>query len=158
MLLLVSAALLARTAILMTRADIGFDADRMLAVAVSAPRTGFDEAAFFQTALAALRDVPSVDRASLTQYQPFGESVERDRFSHDGRSYTLYVNRSDAEYFSTAGLRILRGRAFTAEEVAREAPVALVSDSVARTFLAGTDPIGQSVAGLSPEDSVRRRP
>ena len=151
MLLLVSAALLARTAILMTRADIGFDADRMLAVSLSAPRTGFDQQGYFQSALAALRDVPSVERASLTQYQPFGHSVERDYFSHDGRSYALYVNRSDADYFPTAGLRILRGRGFTPEEVAREAPVALISDSVARTFLHGTNPLGQSVAGMSPE-------
>jgi putative ABC transport system permease protein len=151
MLLLVSAALLARTAILMTRADIGFDADRMLAVSLSAPRTGFDEQGYFQIALAALRDVPSVERASLTQYQPFGHSVERDLFSHDGRSYALYVNRSDADYFPTAGLRILRGRGFTPEEVAREAPVALISDSVARTFFDGANPLGQSVAGMSTE-------
>ena len=151
MLLLVSAALLARTAILMTRADIGFDVDRMLAVSLSVPRTGFDQQGYFQIALAALRDVPSVERASLTQYQPFGHSVERDLFSHDGRSYALYVNRSDADYFPTAGLRILRGRGFTPEEVAREAPVALISDSVARTFLDGTNPLGQSVAGMSPE-------
>lgn len=151
MLLLVSAGLLARTAILMTRADIGFDADRMLAVSLSAPRTGFDERGYSQIALAALRDVPSVERASLTQYQPFGHSIERDYFSHDGRSYALYVNRSDADYFPTAGLRILRGRGFTPEEVAREAPVALISDSVARTFLDGTNPLGQSLVGMSPE-------
>lgn len=151
MLLLVSAALLARTAILMTRADIGFDADRLLAVSLSAPRTGFDQQGYFQSALAALRDVPSVERASLTQYQPFGHSVERDYFSQDGRSYALYVDRSDADYLATAGLRILRGRGFTPEEVAREAPVALISDSVARTFFHGTNPLGQSLAGMSPE-------
>jgi len=151
MLLLVVAALLARTAILMTRADIGFDADRMLAVSLSAPRAGFDEAAYAQTALLAVRDLPSVERASLSQYQPFGSSVEHDRFTHGGRSYTLYVNRTDADYFATTGLRILRGRSFTAEEVAREAPVALISDSVARSFFQGVDPIGQSVSSLPGE-------
>ena len=151
MLLLVFAALLARTAMVMTRADIGFDADRMLAVSLSAPRTGFDEPGYSQMALAALRDVPSVERASLTQYEPFGHSIERDYFSHDGRSYALYVNRSDADYVPAAGLRILRGRGFTPEEVAREAPVALISDSVARAFFHGTNPLGQSVAGMSPE-------
>jgi predicted permease len=151
MLLLVAAALLARTAIVMTRADIGFDADRMLAVSLSAPRTGFDQRGYFQLALAALREVPSVERASLTQYQPFGQSIERDLFSHDGRSYALYVNRSDADYFPTAGLRILRGRGFTPEEVASEAPVALISDSLARTFFHGANPLGQSVSTMSTE-------
>ena len=151
MLLLVSAGLLARTAMVMTRADIGFDADRMLAVSLSAPRTGFDEDAYLNSALTALRDVPSVARASLTQYPPFGYTVERERFTHDGRSYTLYVSRSDADYFSTAGLRIRRGRPFTAEEVARDAPVALISDSAARMFFAGVDPLGQSVVGMSPD-------
>jgi putative ABC transport system permease protein len=157
MLLLVAAALLARTANVMVRADIGFDADRLLAVSFSAPRTAFDEPAYVRTALSAVRDVPLVERVTVTQYRPFGGSVERDRFTHDGRSYTLYVNRTDAGYFATAGVRLLRGRAFTAEEAAAEAPVALISDSVARTFFRGTDPLGQSLSAL-PEEGAGRAP
>src|SRR6185369_7528903 len=69
-------------------------------------------------------------------------------FSHDGRSYNVFGNQSDAAYFRTAGFRITRGRAFTDEEAASGAPVALISESVARDFFGDTDPLGQSLAGV----------
>jgi hypothetical protein len=85
-------------------------------------------------------------------------SVEHDRFTHDGRSFELNVNRSDAEFFSTLGLRVLRGRTFTAEEVAGGAPVALISVSVARAFFGGRDPIGRSLAEVPSERDQRQAP
>jgi putative ABC transport system permease protein len=95
--------------------------------------------------------VPTVERVSLTHYQPFGPSVERDRMTIGGRSYELYNSRVDAAYFDTVGLRILRGRGFTPEEVAGGAPVALVSESVVRDFLGGVDPIGSSISSIPAE-------
>lgn len=156
MLLLVTAGLLARTAILTARVDIGFDADRLVGVSFDAPWSEFDEGAYVEAAIDAVRAIPSVERASVAQDQPFGPSVEYDRFTHNGRSFMLNVSRSDAELFSTTGVRILRGRAFTPDEVAREAPVALVSESVAKTFFSGRDPIGQSLAEV-PADGDRRQ-
>jgi putative ABC transport system permease protein len=153
--LLVAAALLTRTALRITQADPGFDADRLLAVSAAVPRSNFDESAYFQSALEALRAVPTVERVSLSQYQPFGPSVERDRMTIDGRSYELYSSRVDAAYFLTMGLRIVRGRAFTPEEVAAGAPVALVSESVVRDFLGGGEAIGRSVATL-PSEGTRQ--
>ena len=46
MLLLVTAALLARTAIQAMRADAGFDVNRLLTVSISDGRTKFDEAGY----------------------------------------------------------------------------------------------------------------
>jgi putative ABC transport system permease protein len=149
--LLVAAALLTRTALGVTRAGLGFDADRLLAVSPAVPRSGFDQAAYFQSALDALREVPTVERVSLSHYQPFGPSVERDKMTIDGRSYELYNSRIDHAYFATMGLRILRGRGFTPEEVAGGAPVALVSESVVRDFLGGLDPIGKSISSIPAE-------
>jgi len=155
MLLLVVAALLARSAIQMTRTDAGFDADRILAVSLSAPRKDFDEAAYVQRAVDAVHRARLVERVSVSQYQPFGPSVWRDEITHGGRTYTLYMQQSDAALFVTLGVRVLRGRTFTADEVAREAPVALISDSVARAFFAGSDPVGQSLSMVPSEGSPR---
>jgi putative ABC transport system permease protein len=149
--LLVAAALLTRTALGVTRTGVGFDADRLLAVSAEVPRKDFDQAAYFQAALEVLRGVPTVERASLSHYQPFGPSVERDRMTIGGRSYELYNSRVDAAYFETVGLRILRGRGFTPAEVAGGAPVALVSESVVRDFLGGGDPIGRSISSIPAE-------
>ena len=151
MLMLVSAALLGRTAMLMARTDIGFDVDRLIVVSLEPPRSGFDEAAYIRTALSAVRDLPSVERASATQSPPFGFSWNRDDLTHDGKSYELNLNRTDADFFATAGLRMLRGRGFGADEVSREAPVAVISDSVARAFFPGSDPVGGSVTNIPSE-------
>ena len=98
MLLLVAATLLARTAIHVTHTEIGFDADRILAVEFKMPRSGFDEASYLQRAVAAVRDVPGVERVSVSQDQPFGFTVEHDRLVHEGRSYTVTISRTDEEY------------------------------------------------------------
>ncbi len=89
--------------------------------------------------------------------EPYGGSLERDFISHGGTSYQLNVSRTDADYFATLGLRIVRGRAFTADEAAHEAPVALVSESVARAFYGGVDPIGQPLSKIA-VDRIGRDP
>jgi hypothetical protein len=53
---------------------------------------------------------------------------------------------TDAEYFSTLGLRLLRGRAYTRAEVRDKARVAVVSEALARDFFPGEDPLGQPLS------------
>jgi predicted permease len=157
MLLLVLAALLTRSAVRMTSLDVGFDADRVLGVALEAPRRDFDEAAYLSSAAAALRAIPSVQAVSVVQDVPFGCCRERDRFSGGGRTYELDVIRGDAEFFRTTGVRILQGRPFSTDEVRREAPVALISASVARVFFNGRDPLGSVLADV-PSAYIRQQP
>ena len=57
--------------------------------------------------------------------------------------YEAYLQETSADYFSTIGLRIVRGRAYSAEEVASRAPVVVISETLARDFWPGQDPVGQ---------------
>jgi len=155
--LLVAAALLARSAILWSRTDAGFDADRLLSVSLGGSRAGFNEAAYVESALAALRELPSVESASVVQNLPWGWSLRRASVDAGLTSYQVNVNRSDESFFQTAGVRIVRGRPFTREEVAGEAQVALISESIARSFFRDADPIGQSLARI-PSEEFRRDP
>jgi predicted permease len=142
-LLLVMAALLARSAMRMTAVDVGFDADHLVGVTFSAPRKDFDAPAYIRRAIAAVRDVPAVQSASVVQLQPHGCCREPIRFTHDGSTYQVNVNRSDVEFFVTAGVPVLRGRMFTRDEVAGGAPVALVSEDAARAWFGDADPLGR---------------
>jgi putative ABC transport system permease protein len=153
--LLVPAALLTRSALGVGSAGLRFDADRLLAVSAEVPRRNFDEPAYFDAALEAVRRIPGVERVSLTQTQPFGPSVERDRLTISGRSYELYHTRCDESYFATMGVAIVRGRGFTQDEVASRTPVALVSESVARDIFHGTDPIGRSTSLIPAVDGYQ---
>jgi predicted permease len=152
--LLVAAALFARSAMRVSGTSIGFDIERLLAVAIE--RGNHD--AYARLALDTVRRIPSVEHAALTERQPFGYVEERDEFAFEGRWYRLNVTRSDASFFATAGLRILRGRGFTEEEVAHEAPVALISDNVARELFQGIDPLGQPLSSLPPGRNGNREP
>jgi putative ABC transport system permease protein len=116
MLLLVAGALLARTAMHMTRIDVGFDADRLLSVTVTTPETGFDEAAYYRRAVEVIEAVPGVERVGLSALRPFGNMVRTVRPADANDAYSLYVSQTDARYFPAAGIRLLRGRFFTDEE------------------------------------------
>jgi hypothetical protein len=70
----------------------------------------------------------------------------------------LRTFRTDGDFFATVGVRLLRGRSFTSDEVARPASVAIVSDSVARAFFPGRDPIGESVSTVPVEGTRRQEP
>jgi predicted permease len=56
------------------------------------------------------------------------------------------------EYFSVLDIAVVRGRAFTAAERAPSIPVAIVSETAARTLWPNRDPVGQSVR-LDPDPS-----
>jgi predicted permease len=58
------------------------------------------------------------------------------------------------EYFPLFDIRIVRGRAFTAEEADQNAPVVLVSEATARLLWPNLDPIGQTLEITPPR--VRR--
>jgi predicted permease len=147
--LLVLAALLARGMVRATHVDVGFDAGRLLTMSPAFGRGTYDAAgakAYWDLALERVRAVPGVESASLAESAPFGGSNRVSIFRRN--HYTVYYNDTSAEYFSTLGLRTVRGRTYTAEEAANRAPVAVISDALARDFFAGEDPIGQSVSRI----------
>jgi putative ABC transport system permease protein len=143
--LLIAAALLGRSVMRSMSEDAGFDADRLLTIAVS--RGG--PPGYHQSAVEVIRTLPTIEAVSVSQYEPYGSFLEREFLSQGGRVYQVNVARADADYFRTLGLRIVRGRAFGREEVAREAPIALISESVATAFYEGIDPIGQSLSRVA---------
>ena len=145
MVLLVLAALTTRGMVEATRVDIGFDAGRLLVVSASMPRdrSGADAAAYWRAMDDRLRAVPGVTTTALVSYPPFGGASRVTIFSGGGRRYTVQHFDTDANYFATLGLPIIRGRAFTADESATKANVVVISDALARDYFPGEDPIGQ---------------
>ena len=155
MLLLVVAALLARTAAVTIRGDVGFVPDRLLIVSPEPQRAGLDQSEYLSRALAAVRALPSVEQVSITEREPLGYAGRTDSLTVGSRSFELETFHTDGQFVATTGMRLLRGRSFTADEVARHEPVAIVSDSVARAFFPERDPIGQSLAHV-PGESGRQ--
>ncbi len=62
------------------------------------------------------------------------------------------------EYFPVFGIRLLRGRTFTAREADEGSALAIVSAATARTLWPGVDPIGQTLDLLPEQRLPERRP
>ena len=103
--------------------------------------------AYWDLALERVRALPGVQSATLADVPPFGNGAKVTVFRRT--RYTIYHNDTRADYFATLGLRVVRGRTYTAAEVAGRAPVAVISETVARDFFAGEDPIGQSLERIA---------
>ncbi len=149
--LLIVAALLGRGMVRATQVDVGFDVDRIVTIAPALGRGAYDAAgtrAYLAAAVERVRALPGVASASLAESSPFGFGNRVTIFRRGGSRYTIYHNDTRADYFSTLGLRIVSGRTYSDAEVAARAPVAVISEKLARDFFPGEDPIGQPMSRI----------
>jgi predicted permease len=147
--LLVLAALLTRATISASRVDVGFDARALVAITPAFPAEHYDRPktqAYWDLALERVRGLPTVRAASLTLYPPYAGISATRALERNGVRYEAHLHETLGDYFSTLGLRIVRGRAYSASEVKARAKVVVISETLARDFWPGQDPLGQSLA------------
>jgi len=148
MVLLVGAGLTIRTFIALQNIDTGFQADRVLMVAVPLPtakyRTPADRNRFADRLLERATSLPGVRAASIGNGVPmggFGSEFEVEGQA-DRQVRQISVGLIGERYLDTFGIPLVRGRRFEAREVLRGDRVALINESAARLWPAGRDPIG----------------
>ena len=147
--LLAGAGLLGRSVWSLLHVDPGFDAANVLTFSVAVPEGRYPTPAarsvFFDTALSRLRALPGVTNAAFIDSLPLtGGSVQP--FTIVGRpapaaadALEIAVRQMSPDYFRAMRIPIVRGR-----DVAPDEPFSVeVSESAARTFWPGADPIGQ---------------
>jgi predicted permease len=163
--LLVCATLLTRSLVEVIRFDYGIDAAHLVQVNFDFRRSQTTPVieAYLHTAQERLRQIPGVTGAALTLIAPFERGYAPQRIGKQsprtvgaylrGESFPVVLrHETSAEYFQTVGVRIVRGRSFTADEQRAGAPVAVISASAARQFWAGEDPIGSSLLRVWGDD------
>jgi predicted permease len=147
--LLVGSALLIRTLYNILNADTGFDPKGVVTASLSP--TGLTPAKIdrIRTELAA---VPGVSGVAFSTQLPFawgnqsapvrrpGDPVDRDWLAMGGFRVVT------SQYFSVLRQPVLRGRAFTDQDRAGSALVAIVTPGIAERLWPGQDPIGKTVA------------
>jgi predicted permease len=145
--LIVTASLFVRATFRAVAIDVGFDAAGLYAVS---PGLGdpFDAGRgaairnFWARATSELQGAPGIHSFTLAELTPF-DGLRRTSVTSDDPPRVVSFNRTDAEYFETMGLRVLAGRTYSRAEVGARAPVALVSQSLARAYWPGQSPLGQ---------------
>jgi predicted permease len=152
LLLLIVAGLFVRSLRHLATSDIGFDRDRVLAArldirSLGLPPGGRD--ALYQRLIDRVSALPGVQSVSLSQNGPVVSSSQISGFAIEGYTPGAGERLSTNEeivterYFETVGLRILRGRGFTAADRAPGARATLVNETMAKRFFPGQDPIGK---------------
>jgi putative ABC transport system permease protein len=132
----------------------GYDPDGMLSMKLVLPeRTYQDDGArrrFVERAMDAIRSVPGVEHAAVINNPPASGSNSTRAIDIDGhppadsRNPIVVDNHvATDDYFTTMRIPIQRGRAFTAADREGSAPVAIVSESMAKKYWPGEDALGR---------------
>jgi ABC-type antimicrobial peptide transport system permease subunit len=115
---------------------------------LATPSVDFDEPGYVRRVVETVRALPGVAAVGTIERRPFGHTVHTTQLTDTGRSsYLIYQNRVDPGFPLAAGIELRRGRFFSDEETAANAPVAVIGESVAQRFFEG-DAIGQSLLRL----------
>jgi len=167
--LLTAAALFIRGAIKAASVNTGLQIDRNFLLEVDAGLSGFGQSQtpeLYRALHERLAALPGVEHASISATVPFGiislsKTVRRDgpppspdarpATASEGLGFDAAWNSVGADYFSTVGLPLLRGRVFTAAEAAQPGgpAVAIIDDVLAKKLWPNGDALGQRIQFVS---------
>jgi putative ABC transport system permease protein len=156
-LILSAAGLIARSLIRLERAELSFEPTHLLigelAFKYDQVDTKQKQLALLDRILAAVRATPGVRTVSPVVAIPFSGPGGWDiRVASEGQNAraapaTPWLNMDVVvpDYFATFGIPLLRGRGFTEQDREGAPAVVVLSESAARNFWPGADPIGKRV-------------
>ena len=150
--LLIGASLLLRSAINVSRVDVGFRPEGVIKLSFEVSRTRHrsdgEVADYYARLVDAVRAVPGVTGAGLVNRIPLAgmqtNPVSFPPAAAAGDKLTNVDTRTvTPDYFATLGIRLLAGRTFTEQDDADAPRVAIVDERVARTMWPGEPAIGK---------------
>ena len=151
--LLLGAGLMLRTLDALLHVDLGFQPEHVLTLQLRPPEASYKApesvVAFYRALLDRVRGLPGVRAAGLVRSLPLAASIGDWGLDIEGFVESPGNNAkgdwqvvSDGA-FEALGERLVRGRTFTAGDTAEALPVAVVNETLARTYWPGQDPIGK---------------
>ncbi len=150
--LLTGAGLLMRSFSKLQNVDLGFPADRILSARLPLPRGQYQTAEakgqFFRPLLARLQSLPGVVAATATSTLPpyggIGSDIDIPGKTHSETWRAIFQLCSEG-WFPTMGLKPVRGRVLTEQEVNGARKVVVVNRTLAEKYLGNDDPIGRMI-------------
>jgi macrolide transport system ATP-binding/permease protein len=148
MILLIAAGLLLRGLYFAQTVDPGFTMSGIVVASMDLRTQGYKEepaAAFERRLKEKVAALPGVDGIAEARQTPLNDNHWVTNFSVPGKpaEYDIEDNAISQGYLSMIGIPIVRGRDFTEQEVRTGANVAIVTETTARKFWPGEDPIGK---------------
>jgi putative ABC transport system permease protein len=133
-----------------TRADTGFDAERLATVGYDLGLQGYSQErgeAFDRELLARIGALPGVASATVAQAGPLQASYFRSVFLEgregEGNGTLIQVNSVGPRYFATVGIPVVRGRALDERDRQGSLRAVVVNEAMAERFWPGASAVGQ---------------
>ena len=164
--LLTGAGLLIRSLIHVLDVTLGFETENVIALRIDpAPQyaTVSQKNAYYDEMLRAVRSVPGVEAAGLTDALPLGDNFgwrtwdarQKGHVNDRERAISPLVRMIDNAYLNTMKIPLLAGRAFQpADEHPEAEPVIIVNEALTRRLWPGRDPLGQVLVTSNQERRV----
>jgi putative ABC transport system permease protein len=156
LMLLVGAGLFLRSLDRLERVGGGFQAPahQILTMTISPGDRKYANAAvglpFYRDVVRRALTLPGVESAAVSDSLPPDRQGDADTFGIEGQPVVAgEINpivsdiTAGTDYFRTLGIPLLRGRYFDEHDTASSEPVTILSESMARRFFPGRDPIGE---------------
>jgi putative ABC transport system permease protein len=154
--LLAGAGLVIHSFYKLTRVDLGFRQDHVLTFFLPITNERFSTpqqvSAFYRQLLDQIGALPGITSVSASTGMPIIGTYFGMPFNLAGQAVADPSSRPSAgfnqvtpEYFKTFGIRMEKGRAFTAQDIAGGLSVAVVNETFAKKYMANLDPLRQRV-------------
>jgi putative ABC transport system permease protein len=154
--LLASAGLAIHSFLNLTQVDLGVRRDHVLTFLLPVPQGHLSQpeqiVSFYRRLLEKLEAIPGVSRAEAATATPVQDRWFGMAFTICGKPPMDRSERPDAGfqmvtpgYFETFGIRVVRGRSFTEQDISGSVPVAMVNEDFVRRYLSGLDPLTQRI-------------
>ncbi len=150
--LVIGAGLMIRSLSALGRIDLGFNPDRLLTLRLSVPTAAYDTpervVGFYQQLMTRVRALPGVTHAGVVRSLPlatsigdYGLDVEGFEESPGRNAKGDWQIASDGA-FEAMGTRLVRGRWFTPADTTATMPIAVVNETLARTYWRDGNAVG----------------
>jgi putative ABC transport system permease protein len=168
MVLLTGAGLLMRSFAQLTSVNPGFEPNHVVKAMVSLPQFQYSTpkqwAAFSEELMTRLQAQPGMHDSAIAGPLPIVDCCVTLAFQIVGRP-PLQAGTSDTanyvpaspRYFSVMGIPLLRGRLFNESDSSSSAPVALMSETLAKRYFPNEDPLGRHLTFGFPVNGVVSR-
>jgi len=147
-------------------ADMGWKPDGLTVASLSLPyndtyATDRQVQAFFDKLTSRMDALPGTQTATISTYLPItgfwrtsGIAVQDRPAPARGKEPLVYYNSETPGHIPNLGLRLIRGRDFTASDRADTVPVAIINEAMARDLWPGGDPLGRRIADATASSPV----
>ena len=146
LILMISATLLIRSFLRLRAVELGFLPEHLLTMRIDlhVGKTDDQQAAYFEEAIRRAQAIPGVRSAAAIT--GFLRTDPEDSVQIEGRPLRHPGPCQDfiaGPFFETAGIPLRRGRVFSDRDRRGAPPVAVINETMARTYWPGEDPIGK---------------